>query len=567
MARIGTRKDLPGLGNSIASIQRILMSERAHMSALTDGVLKDVGLTAKLLRLINAASYRSAGGGQIVSIQRALALMGFQAVGRTAASLILFDKLPKGVDGARVREEFSRALLAGLLAQELCRIGSQLERSYLAGLFHNLGRILLALHFPDEARQIAEQTRACLVAQGLDLEGPMAVAEHHRSSRAILGLTTEELSIAVATDWGWPDELLHTLRSSDPEPDAGPLAGVDYLRALATASSDLSARLHLVEAVPASSDQEAAERRAAVIQAFASRMARPLALDAADTEPAVERGRSQWQSLGQMLGMDSVPDRQRAMANEAAAAEAAAAATRASRAPQAPVNLKPPVLAAGAGSPRAPALSQGRPTGPAPSPQPAGNRVQPSPLAASAVSNLAQGVSMDRLARALERASVQALSTAALAEVASLVLDDLLEAMSLQSAVLCLRTPEGGLRGRFGSGLGPEAKARRLLDHFDVPLGRERDLFSVLCQNARDTLISDATQPNIASRLPPWYLQHIAAPTFLVLPLRSGTRVEGMLYFDRSTAGSLQLDEQRLALLGALRNQMLVAIRLRQAAA
>jgi hypothetical protein len=172
---------------------------------------------------------------------------------------------------------------------------------------------------------------------------------------------------------------------------------------------------------------------------------------------------------------------------------------------------------------------------------------------------------LDRLARALERISAHALSSAPMAEVASRALDDLREALSLQRAVLCLRTHEGRLRGRFGSGLGSESQSRKLLGSFDVPMGHERDLFSVLCLHARDTLISDADQPNIAERLPVWYRRHFDAPTFFVLPMSASGRVEGLLYGDRRPAGSLRLDERRLALLGALRNQLLAAVRLRGA--
>jgi hypothetical protein len=153
-----------------------------------------------------------------------------------------------------------------------------------------------------------------------------------------------------------------------------------------------------------------------------------------------------------------------------------------------------------------------------------------------------------------------------MAEVARRALDDLREALSLQRTVLCLRTPEGRLQGRFGSGLGTDAQSRTLLDSFVVPLGHARDLFSVLCLHARDTLISDATQPTIAERLPAWYRQHYGAPTFFVLPLCSASQVQGLLYGDRSAARSLQIDERGLRLLGALRNQLMAATRLREGA-
>jgi len=72
LTRISSHADFPSLKESISSIQQIVRSEQAHMRALTEGVLKDVALTTKLLRLINSACYRAVGAGSISSVQRAL---------------------------------------------------------------------------------------------------------------------------------------------------------------------------------------------------------------------------------------------------------------------------------------------------------------------------------------------------------------------------------------------------------------------------------------------------------------------------------------------------------------
>ena len=118
--RISEHADFPTLRDSIGGIQKISRSERAHLNQLSGLVLNDVGMTSKLLRIINAAFYVSVGGGSITSMDRAVALMGFESVGMLAASLMLFEKAPKGRDGEAVRHACSRALLAGLLAQQLC---------------------------------------------------------------------------------------------------------------------------------------------------------------------------------------------------------------------------------------------------------------------------------------------------------------------------------------------------------------------------------------------------------------------------------------------------------------
>ena len=544
LTRIGEHRDFPTLQESITSIQRIVRSENAHMRSLTEGVLSDVALTAKLLRLINAACYRAAGTGKITSVQRALSLLGFQAVGMMAASLLLFEKLPRGTDGARVREDFSRALLAGLLAQELCHSGRDLEHSYLAALFQNLGSMLVSLHFPDEARAIDDETRDSLSALGIDSEGPRAREECDRVTREKLGLTTEDLGIEVATQWGWPEELRDSLRRLSPPPGAAAAPQADYLRTLATAATDLSAQLHREQARQAGSEEESAERRAALIDAFVRRLGSPLSLDTAQATAAVERARLQWQSLAEMLGLDTMPGRRRTHLRL----------------------VGPPVEAPAAGKPSDVSAAAPR-AGPGDGATPVSDgheaRVPPPP---SPAPGAAREDRLGQLERALERASAQVLSKASMAEVASQVLEDLREALSLQRTVLCLRAPGGVLRGRYGSGLGGEAQARRLLASFEVPLGPARDLFSLLCGHARDTLISDASQTSIAERLPAWYRQSFDAPTFVVMPMSTSGQVQGLLYGDRSPAGSLLLDERGLRLLGALRNQLMAAARLREEA-
>lgn len=64
---------------------------------------------------------------------------------------------------------------------------------------------------------------------------------------------------------------------------------------------------------------------------------------------------------------------------------------------------------------------------------------------------------------------------------------------------------------------------------FKVPLilrpGETPDLFSAVCLKQVDTLIADASAPNIVNRLPTWFRDRVQAPTFLLLPLMLGNGV------------------------------------------
>jgi hypothetical protein len=114
------------------------------------------------------------------------------------------------------------------------------------------------------------------------------------------------------------------------------------------------------------------------------------------------------------------------------------------------------------------------------------------------------------------------------------------------------------LTGRFGLGDGVES----VVKHFSVSLkSATPDLLAAVCLKGADTMISDATEPRIADRLPPWYRKMVNAPTFLLLPVVIKGRPFGLIYADKAVKGGLVLDEKELALLRTLRNQAVMAFK------
>ena len=297
MQRISAHADFPSLKDSIRSIQKVARSEKAHLRALTEEVLGDVALTNKLLRLINAAYYSSVGGGHITSMQRAVALMGFQAIGMLATSLALFDRLPKGSDGERIRQEFGRALLAALLAHEFCHSGKHIEGAYITALFQNLGLMLAGMHFPTDAQTIEAQLAE------RDVRGESSTAHEARQqvSRTVLGLSYEDLGVEVARQWGWPEDLQLGMRRLHPADTERAATPDEYLRVLCTAANRLA---HDLQQLPQTGKaEERATARAAYLTGFATELALPLSLDPEQLPTQVERTLQQWDELGQMLGL------------------------------------------------------------------------------------------------------------------------------------------------------------------------------------------------------------------------------------------------------------------------
>jgi HD-like signal output (HDOD) protein len=295
---IAESADFVTVRDSMVELQRLARSEQAHVRALSNQIGNDVAITSKLLRVINAAYYATAGGGQITSLNRAVALMGFQTVGMLAGSLMLFERLPKTADGDKLREDFSRGQLAALLAHEMCHSGKSLDNAYLAAQFQGLGDMLGALHFPQDRAAIDRTLDERQLSHG---SAERAAAREHLA-RQRWGLGFEDIGAEVAGQWGWPEALRHAMKSllvPDTERACTP---EEYLRVLVTASNRLADAL--MRLPPAETPQQQAEARLALVVRFAKDHTVPLSLNRDLLPASVERMHGVWQDLVRSLGVE-----------------------------------------------------------------------------------------------------------------------------------------------------------------------------------------------------------------------------------------------------------------------
>lgn len=110
--------------------------------------------------------------------------------------------------------------------------------------------------------------------------------------------------------------------------------------------------------------------------------------------------------------------------------------------------------------------------------------------------------------------------------------------------------------GRIG--LGPNAERNKTC--FRIPLAFNPDVFHVAVSKNADLLIADTRADSIRGRIPTWYKEKIGARSFLLLPIVINNRTVGVLYADKRDV-SLQLSQQTLGLIKALRNQITLALR------
>jgi HD-like signal output (HDOD) protein len=306
---IDRQPEFASLQAQMAALQRVARNENAHARALTALIHDTPALLSKLLRLINAAYYSPVGGGSITSMQRAVSLMGFHSIGMLAGSLLMFDRLPKGSDGDRLRREFARAQLAAALAHALCHDPRHADHIYIATLFQRLGDLLGGMHFAADIQVLDD----LLDAEDL----PRGSFGRHRQrdllARKTWGVTLEDLGLEIGARWGWPPRMLQIMRSLDCSDPERALLDDEYARVLNTACNHLAERLMTVPADGEATDREAALR--STVLHWSRELLVPLGLDSESLQTQIEQALAGWREL--LGGLGVPPDALRSDAGQA----------------------------------------------------------------------------------------------------------------------------------------------------------------------------------------------------------------------------------------------------------
>jgi putative nucleotidyltransferase with HDIG domain len=200
-------------------VVEVLQNPQFDLEQVARLVAQDVGLTAKLLKLVNSAALGLAQ--PIHSIPDAIALVGAARLQSLVMSAWAFsfadEKMCRGFSpAAEWHHALAVAQAAENLAKERRAKPSLVEFAFVAGILHDVGKVMLAANSPEAYADILALARkqsqplwqtetqvlgyshaevgGCLLGLwGLDLVIVEAVSRHHQPDVALL----EELSLAT----------------------------------------------------------------------------------------------------------------------------------------------------------------------------------------------------------------------------------------------------------------------------------------------------------------------------------------------------------------------------------
>jgi len=189
----------------------------ASLTQISETMAQDQGLTTKILTMANSAFYGLQS--KVTTVSRAMVVLGLKEV-RTMVLLIGIKALTKGLTDTELfnlreywRHQLITAAAAGLIA---ARAGLTPEDMFTAGLLHDLGKLLTALHRPEDWRAVA------LIAAAENI--PQAQAEEQ-----YWGLEHGLVGSLVLSSWNLPLELTEPINwhhAPNRAPDFKPQAKV-----------------------------------------------------------------------------------------------------------------------------------------------------------------------------------------------------------------------------------------------------------------------------------------------------------------------------------------------------
>lgn len=272
---------LPAQPGAAQQAARMAHMERERTNELAEVVLQDPALAFELLRMVNSASVRGmqvAGSGPVLTVRRAIAMVGLDGVRRAATALRPWPGPLDTAGAASLERQVARAKRAARVALALRPAGYDAEVVYLVALLQNLGRLVVQYHFADEAAQIRRLMQPAPAARAGEPDDPGMTEE--AAAYAVLGAGIEAIGAAVARHWGLDEAVLHMLRRlptdapvHTPDDDDG------MLRLVASAANEAIDAL----ALPAPQVPHALQR---VVQ----RYARTLAVTLKDLQTALQDG-------------------------------------------------------------------------------------------------------------------------------------------------------------------------------------------------------------------------------------------------------------------------------------
>lgn len=150
---------LPSLGSINQALRDLLLAEQRYSTQISEVIRRDPSLTARLLRLVNSVYYGLST--PVNSIDEAVFYLGLRQIRQLTMVTPIIEDFQKltGRCAFPWREFWQHCIGTAILTREVMGLvqNSLDESAYVAGLVHDVGKIVMAWSFPEHFAEIHGQ--------------------------------------------------------------------------------------------------------------------------------------------------------------------------------------------------------------------------------------------------------------------------------------------------------------------------------------------------------------------------------------------------------------------------
>ncbi len=200
--------DLVSLPEIALRLNRLIDDPAATAEDIAKLISQDAALTIRLLKIVNSPFYNFAS--QVDTVNKAISIIGTRELRdlvMATAVIEKFNRIPQGLASPESfwRHNIACATAARTVAKQL-KIKNA-EPLYIAGLLHDIGKLVMYLASPDLSRQVLELMK-------------LPDADISKLEKIAFGFCHGELGAELIKTWNLPDMLQTTTRHHHNPSDA-----------------------------------------------------------------------------------------------------------------------------------------------------------------------------------------------------------------------------------------------------------------------------------------------------------------------------------------------------------
>jgi putative nucleotidyltransferase with HDIG domain len=147
--QIDAINDLPTLPTIAMEVNHLLQDVNTPIEKLVELLERDQSMALKILRLVNSSFYGFKS--RINNLRHAVTLMGYSTVQNAVVTVAVIDNLKTKLKGFDISQFWTHSISVAVMCRHLATRTKLAvpEEAFTAGLVHDIGKVVLANHFPE----------------------------------------------------------------------------------------------------------------------------------------------------------------------------------------------------------------------------------------------------------------------------------------------------------------------------------------------------------------------------------------------------------------------------------